>query len=256
MTLDHLVRDLGLDRYDRNARLRPALLTLLPALLVLAIWFPKVWTLFGTLVALIVSCGVLYFLAQLARARGRAVEHAMGACAGRRHTATLLSHGDDTLSKATKLRYHAYLRQHGLDLPTADEERADPIGTHARYRSAVDWLLEHTRPTAGASFLLDENIAYGFRRNLLGLKPVAIAILLCALLANASLLVLFEPDETLLWTGIALEAALCGVLFAWIWSVTEAFVIDASLGYAQRLLAHCESHGAKKRASRKAETTS
>ena len=256
MNLDSLLREVGLDRYDRNARLRPALLALLPALLVLAVWFPKVWTFFGTLVALIVSCGTLYFLAQLARARGRAVERALGTRAGRRHTALLLSHGDETLSAATKRRYHAFLKQHGLGLPTAEQEKADPGDAHARYRSAVDWLLEHPRPSARTPLLLDENIAYGFRRNLLGLKPVAIAILLCAMLANGLLLLRSKPDEVLLWGGLALEAAFAGALFVWIGGVSQAFVADASLSYAQRLLAQCETSGRKTKRSSARETAS
>lgn len=37
MNLDSLLREVGLDRYDRNVRLRPALLTLLPSRHVLAV---------------------------------------------------------------------------------------------------------------------------------------------------------------------------------------------------------------------------
>ena len=74
MALDVVMKELNFDRYDRNARLRPALFTILPILVSVAIWFPKIWSLFGALASLLVACGVTFLLAQLARQRGRSLE--------------------------------------------------------------------------------------------------------------------------------------------------------------------------------------
>lgn len=179
----------------------------------------------------------------------------MGTRARRRHTALLLSHGDEKLSAATKRRYHAILKQQGLGLPTAEQEGRSG-DAYARYRSGVYWLLERARPSARTSLLLDRNIAYAFRQNLLGLKPVALATLFCALLANGLLLLRSKPDEMLLWTDLALEAAFAGVLFVWIGGVSQAFVVDVSLCYAQRPLAQCETSGGKTKRNSARETAS
>jgi hypothetical protein len=240
MNVESLVKGIGMDRYDRNARLKPALLVLLPPLSVVVIWFPQVWTIFGSVVAIAASCGLTFLLAQLARQRGRTLEHRLGDRIGRRHSARLLSMADETLSAATKRRYHAYLAQHGHALPSREDEDSHPEDAADRRRSAIDWLLEHTRSNAKTSLLLDENISYGFRRNLLGLKPVAIASLVIANIGNALCLLLVQASLTLVWSGVILQVILLLALVAWIRYVSVKFVEDASLSYAQRLLAQCE----------------
>ena len=238
--MDGFLKSIGMDRYDRNARLKPALLVLLPLLSVVVIWFPQVWTIFGSLVALATPCGLTFLLGQLARQRGRDLEHKLGDKIGRRHSARLLSFTDETLSATTKSRYRAYLAQHGHALPSRDDEQRNPEDAADRRRSAIDWLLEHTRATAKTSMLLDENVAYGFRRNLLGLKPVAIASLVFANIGNALCLALLLSSPTLVWSGAILQAILLLALIVWVRYVSVKFVEDASLSYAQRLLAQCE----------------
>jgi hypothetical protein len=241
MAIDTVLRELNLDRYDRNARLRPALLVVLPALVLIALWLPKVWTFFGALTSLLVACGVTFLLAQLARERGRSLEKRWRGIIGREHTAILLSHANTALAAPTKHRYHAFLASKGLGLPTAAEERLNRAKAHELYRSAGEWLLEYTRPKAPTSLLLDENISYGFRRNLMGLKPVALSILALAVVGNALLTYLAGPVSTMFWPGIALEVGLLAAACAWIWMINKAFVVDASLAYAQRLLAQCDA---------------
>ena len=52
MAIEAIMKELNFDRYDRNARLRPALFTILPMLVLVAIWYPKIWSLFGALASL------------------------------------------------------------------------------------------------------------------------------------------------------------------------------------------------------------
>jgi len=240
MALDAVMKELNFDRYDRNARLRPALFTILPILVSVAIWYPKIWSLFGALASLLVTCGVTFLLAQLARQRGRRLEHRWTPAIGRAHTAKLLSHSDPTLPAATKARYHAYLSSHGVVLPTIQQERRDPAKVQDQYISAIMWLLEHTRQDAGKSLLLDENIAYGFRRNLRGLKPFALVILALALTANVALVWRGGWASPMLETGVMLGGGLALVTLIWIFYITKPFVEDASLAYAQRLLAQSD----------------
>jgi hypothetical protein len=110
-----------------------------------------------------------------------------------------------------------------------------------RARSAIDWLLEHTRPNAKASMLYDENIVYGFNRNLYGLKPIAITLAIVAIASHATLLALFQPDNQALWIGIAIGIFIFVFGLYWIFGVTRRAVEDASLAYAQRLFSQCEA---------------
>lgn len=245
-----LLRSVGLSRYELNARLKPALLALLPALVVALFWHPGAWSIAGSVVAAASACGVLYAIALLARNRGRAAERKLDREVGRNHTARLLTHTDETFLPETKARYHAYLRAHDRILSTPEEEAAAPELAFRRARSAVDWLLENTRDGGEAALLLDENVAYGFQRNLFGLKPFGIGLCVIALAAHVVLLALASPGGERFWFGVAGCAFLCALLFYWIFLVTQGTVAEASMAYAQRLLANCEATRTKPSARR------
>lgn len=236
-----LLRSVGLSRYELNARLKPALLALLPPLVVALFWYPGAWSIIGSIVAAASACGVLYSIALLARNRGRTAERKLDREVGRNHTARLLTHADGTVLPETKARYHAYLRAHDRVLSTPEEEAAEPDAAFRRARSAVDWLLEHTRTGGGGALLLDENISYGFQRNLFGLKPFGLGLSALALVVHILLLALAVHEEEHFWVGAAVCIPLAAFLFGWLFLVTEGAVAEASLAYAQRLLANCES---------------
>lgn len=244
------LKNVGLSRYELNARLKPALLALLPALLVALFWYPGAWSIVGSVTTVASACGVLYAIALLARNRGRAAERRLDREIGRNHTAKLLTHSDHTFVIETKARYHAYLRTHDKTLSTAEEERAEPELAFRRARSAVDWLLEHTRARGGAPLLLNENVAYGFQRNLYGLKPFGVGLSLIAVVAHTLLLVLTTLEGERFWLGIAVCIPLAAFLFGWLLLVTKGAVAEASLAYAQRLLANCEPAAITPRARR------
>lgn len=241
MALDTALKELGLDRYDRNARLRPALLTVLPLFILIVLWYPAVSTAYGAIASLLVGCGVTFLLAQLARQRGRALEMRWSPAVGKAHSATLLLHGDRQLPAASKARYRASLEARGLTLATAEEEQLDPHEALQTNISAIEWLLEATRPQAETSLLLDENIAYGFRRNLRGLKPLALLILTATSLANAFLTWRAWPTSPQMEIGAALGLAYAAAIAGWIFGISKPFVVDASLAFARRLLAQCDA---------------
>lgn len=242
MAADDFLRSVVLDRYDVNARLKPALLVLLPVFAAVAFWIPPARTGVGAVISLCSACGLLYLMAQTARRRGRSVERRMGDKAGRKHSARLLTHADGTFAAETKERYHAYLRRHGLSVSTPEEEKVSPDTALSRTSSAVDWLLEHTRPNAKKSLLFSENVAYGYHRNLYGMKPIALLVAITTIAGHGALLWFFRPlDETTLWIGLGLEACLTVMVVVWCLIVTKASVNDASFAYAQQLFSHCET---------------
>jgi len=253
MDWDHFLRTSGLDRYDRNARLYPAFLCLLPIFVVVALGLPQAWTLLGGLASLVAACGSVFFLAQIVRYLGRRIETRLGDRVGRARSAVLLSHSDTHIPVDTKARYHRYLADHGIKVPDREAEIADPATAYQGFRSAVDWLLEHTRKGATASMLHSENISYGFRRNLLGLKPVAVVLLILALAANVYPLITRDDQSRMVAAGVV-ELLLLLALVAWLYVVRPAFVEDASLAYAQRFLAQCENaRGVTTRRKQKAQ---
>lgn len=241
MVVEDIFRSIGFDRYDLNARLKPGLIVLLPIFATIAFWVPQVRTGLGATVSLLSACGLLYLLSQTVRAAGRAAERRMGDKAGRKHSARLLTHADSVIAAETKARYHAYLRSHGHVISTPDEERTSPETAFNRAGSAIDWLLEHTRAKSKKTLLYGELIAYGFQRNLYGMKPVALTVAVLAIAFNGALLWKRSLDEASIWTGILLEAGLVALIVWLTLFVTKTTVTDASFAYAQQLFNLCEN---------------
>lgn len=237
--MEEILNSLKLGRYERSARLAPALLALLPAFLLAAVWMPKFLSLLGGLAAMAFFAGG-YLLMGLAREKGLEVEARLEAALGARPSTMALRHGGPVLNGPTRERYHDVLRRLGLTLPSQQEQEADARAADDRYASAVHRLLELTR---GARFpmLLDENIAYGFRRNLRGLKSLALGVLLlCLAIDGGALFLSMTSDHEKIAAAAGLAALYLILLLVWATVINDRFVTSASWKYAQRLLACCE----------------
>lgn len=243
------------DNYNRRARLYPALLTLLPFLSTVLAWFPDLLTgsAGAALLTVVNACGLLYLLAELSRSQGQRIQRKLLDRWGGFPTTRMLRHGDTALSSPLKARYHAFLSERTqMPLPTAVEEVADLLAADARYSSALDWLREQSRGSDHA-LVLNENISFGFRRNLLGMKGWG--VLLCAVSLiwpiaviaihydwdqGAKIPELFDTLERLEPVHVGAVILAIITLAAWIWVVTDVWVKEAADNYARRLLASCD----------------
>jgi hypothetical protein len=239
-----------LDSYNRQARLYPALITILPVLLLVATWLPALASVGELAISIAAACGVLFLLADYARTKGKALEKRLLKKWGGWPTTAILRFRDDTLSPEVKNRYHRFLsKQRSIGaLPTALEEQSDPARADGRYAAAVSWLKEQCR---GDAFTLvdKENTTYGFRRNLAGLKMVGISLCLVTLLSPLVRLNWHAPDfaaaalqvyaglpaPTLAVIGLTIVGA-----FAWAFGVNDRWVRQAGDQYAITLLACCD----------------
>lgn len=233
------------DAYSIRARLRPALLTLFPALVMVASLFPATYKTIGTAIgSLAITCGVLALFAQAARYLGRKKEVELYERWGGVPTTVWLRHGDTNLDSTTKKRYHTFLVKHvpKLKLPTAREEEKNPLDADDRYRSATKWLLEYTRDKKKFPLVFEENVNYGFQRNTLALKPIAIVVIaLCIVgtVLNAYLRYGFDFSDIEMDSYISFGISFIA-LIVWLTVVTPDWVKDAAHAYARALLASCE----------------
>src|SRR5688572_11402368 len=100
---------LGLDEYSRNARLKPALLTVLPlAWTVLVLW-PGGAGIWSGVLSLSLACGGSYLLAQLGWDWGKLKESSLFDQIGGRPTERMLSHARAS-NKAMVQRWHQGLK--------------------------------------------------------------------------------------------------------------------------------------------------
>jgi hypothetical protein len=130
-------------------------------------------------------------------------------------------------------------------MPTPEEEAQHPAAADARYRSATKRLIELRRDRK-YRILHSENASYGFRRNLLGLRPIAIAIVIAmagfALVARHGAqqplpdsLVTLSADIPSHLPLYAIFAADLLYLLAWVVVVRPGFVRQAANEYAEAL---------------------
>ncbi len=236
--------DLGLDKYGFQARLRPALLSLFPVFITVAVWAPALYQMAASLVGLAVACGLTVAFAHVARMRGRSVQGRLVKEWGGLPTTLWLRHADHHLEAETRQRYHQFLEQNvpGWTAPTPEEEAADQDKADSRYGSAVRWLLEYTRDTKQFPLVFAENISYGFRRNALGLKPVAIILSLISVGFAAEQLY-GVPLSTLIadqFAKLAVGIVSFLILLWWMFGVSKSWVKDAADAYAKALLAACD----------------
>lgn len=229
------------DAYTLRARIVPAIIAVAPAFALVAVSIPidkfALSQLFASL-GLIVLLGVM---GDLARQLGKSAEIKIEQETGR---PSALRYRDGALDRTYKARCLAFLsRKIGEQAPSEEFERSNPGEADGFYVRASAWLREHTRDQQRFSVLFAENITYGMRRNLYGLKPVA--LFMNGLAVAISFAVLFF-SPSLAWdrelggryASVVIVALVHATYFLLV--VTKASVIAASEQYARQLALSCE----------------
>ena len=253
MTLDDIVAKVT-DPYDRQARLYPALLCLLPLLALLTLLYATNVSALTGAVTIAVSCGGLFLMMNISREMGKRLEDKLYRGWGGKPTTQLLRHRDGIIDSVTKRRYHAFLAAKiNATFPDAEQERTDPAKADEAYQSGARWLLDHTRPDGGKKFdlLFRDNVAYGFRRNALGARPLGIIIACgCLVWALTKEHVLFNAGGKIVdWPvlqrlsppAIASLAVSGAMLLVWMFFFTKTSLRTCAFSFAETLLRTCDT---------------
>lgn len=238
-----------LDPYSRKARLQPALLSLLPAFSSLFILIPEFQTVWAAVGGLLVFSGGATLLTHLGRDRGKALEPRLYRKWDGKPSVAMLRHRDKSLPSLTKQRYRSFLESHvpGLGLASPEAEQTRPVEADDGYESATSWLLERTRNREKFALLFQENINYGFRRNIWALKPWALTI-------DSIITVIITILESDSWTGNLATTLAAVTLPVWaclILTVVHMLIFGfifrpnwvrvQAQAYARQLLAACDA---------------
>jgi hypothetical protein len=173
MLLDFVEKNF--DEYTRKARLAPALFVTLPIFLAAISFFPDQISL-TIIPSLLVCFGVMRFLSQIARDRGKAIEADLYESWGGTPTTNLLRHRSNQNKLELDVIHNKLHELTGQKIPSIDEENAAPDIADQTYEVCIKSLIAKTRDRNQFSLLFEENCTYGFRRNLLGLKIAGIII--------------------------------------------------------------------------------
>lgn len=224
-----------LDEYDRDARLVPALLAILPLVLAAIGLGLEGNPIVASVAAVLIGVGVPMVVAKQVGDRGRALEATLFAGWGAPPTTLILvppmnePTGEIQRQRRTRLE-----RLSGVSLPLSPIPNASEI---EKYQAAVRWLIEHTRDRAKFPVVWSELKSYGFERNALAIRifgllasGVATAALLAASVAGAS-----GADLAVVSNGAL--GSVCAIVGLWWLRVPSANRVRmAADRYAERLL--------------------
>jgi len=228
-----------LDSYTLGARVAPALLVGLPLVLSAVAWFPEEVLDWGGLWGLVTYCGFTVLLAQIVRDFGKRKEYNLFKSWGGAPAVRKLRHRHAE-NAVTLARYHENLSRlmPNLQIPDPEAEEKNPQAADEVYESCCLFLREKTRDHTKFQLLFQENINYGFRRNLWAMKAIGMSFSALASVAmagaiyfNASQPASSTPPATYACGGINLFLLLC-----WLLCITRNWVKTAADAYAERLL--------------------
>ena len=224
------------DSYALRARYYPMIIVFSPI-----IAFGFFYSLhFNSISNLLVSAGLTgaltYLFSQLGRDQGKRHEAFLWQSWGGIPSIQILRLNDNRLDPITKQRYHQKLMSlcPVPEIPIRGMEKFD-----STYHAWTKYLISQTRDKKKFPLLFKENISYGFRRNLYGLKPFAIIFTLFLMTLNYFFWVyksntfnLSLFPQSFIYSTIS---ALIIILF-WLFIVTKVWVKVVAFAYAERLV--------------------
>ncbi|MGI4831411.1 MAG: hypothetical protein ACRYFU_25005, partial [Janthinobacterium lividum] len=234
------------DSYDRKARLYPALLVVLPLALTIGAAASLKLPAIESAGAALASCGGAFLLTQLARDAGKRKEDGLFKQWGGMPSVAILRHRDQRLDTITKGRYHKKLSTlvKGTKVPSATDEQHAPELIDSTYSAWCAYLRAHTRDTKKHALLFQENVNYGYRRNVLGLRRVGLVTSALSLSVSSGLgYVAYRFEGQLKAEFVAAGIVALLLLLFWSFIVSPLWVRTAADAYAERLIETIEHLG-------------
>jgi hypothetical protein len=230
---------IGMDQYDRNARLKPALLVVLPVALAVVALAPDAVVGWGGGIALIVQAGGTFLVAQLVGDIGKRKEPKLFEYFGGRPTELLLSHVHAPNKVALTDRHWKLAKLFPkIKLPTEAQEIKNSKAAFEIYTACCDKLRGMVRAEKEKFPLVHrENINYGFRRNLWAIRPAGLIVAIIATAVVSAQIagsVMAHEQVPLAQPIVAGSDVL--MLLSWVFVVTRDWVKRAAILYAERLL--------------------
>lgn len=233
------------DEYAFRARIAPALLAVVPALpaiyatsLRVGLSMPSVSSVpaSATTAVAVTTAAWLMLASQVGRA-GRRKQSKLFHSWGGPPLLVALRRSDYGGESRSWARVRSMLAEKtGTPAPELDELTSDQFSADQAYADYQAELRSLTRDKSKFPRVFDENVNYGFRRNLWGLKAIAIAIAIASLAIGVALL--WEAYPTVGKESAAVVALVVsiGALGVWWWLVTPAWVKETADAYVAAML--------------------
>ncbi len=221
-----------LDAYNIRARLSASILLLAPIAITLFFLFEEVRSFATSSVILLVLLALTNYVPIMQRTFGKCKTP------GTNYAARLLYADDQTFNAETKSRFYAKLAK--LDKSFSCFEKPDDSPAFkSACESAVEYLRNRTRDN---HLVQEENINYGFCRNLLASK--AAGVIISALCIAFTALFSWKKFRALSTIPVQNLLALASdglLLLFWIFLATKKAQEKAGLAYAKTLISAIDS---------------
>ncbi|MEI6821116.1 MAG: hypothetical protein WCL51_04225 [Bacteroidota bacterium] len=228
------------DKYSIKARIYPVVIFLLPIVVIGITYSIEYEKYIQVLTTLGITSALVYFLSNIGRDSGKKKEPKLWEKWGGMPSVQLLSFRNDILDKYTKQKYHIKLlelspiKDQNIDFLNSDLDSVKDV-----YISWTRYLISMTRDTKKYSLLFKENISYGFRRNLWGLKLKSILIIVITIICNFVFIGIkngflnYKIFPINFWIS---EIILLILLMIWIFMINNKWIKIPAFAYAERLL--------------------
>ena len=231
------------DEYDRNARLYPMLLLLLPVLLTFWAIVPEKLYNWEAIAGLAFWCGLALLLKELGREAGKTKEKALWESWGGPPSTQYLRHRGGT-NTITLQRVHVKLRQiiPDIEMPSSEFEAMQPEKADEIYEECTRVMRNKTRDKKRFPLIFKELCSYGFWRNIWGLKMWGLSISgLCFLITSMAVYFHWRGNHTFESYNLVISEMLNFVSLAFWIFLNESKINISAFAYAERLFEAAEN---------------
>ena len=227
-----------LDGYTLQARLMPTYVVLLPIAVGLQVWLPDGAILQRLTTILVAPAPLAVLLAQLGRDRGYRLQKQLWAGWGGALTTQMLRHRRTDANPVMRQSYHTCIERlfPDLKIPTPDEENANPQAADHVYEAATKKLIAATRDRDRFPLIYKENVSYGFRPNLWGLRPFGLILSIGGAVICLARVSTLSPNAD--WFVACGACVVMAIL--WGFYIKRSWVRIPAEAYAERLFESCE----------------
>ncbi len=228
-----------MDKYSIHARIYPMAIFLMPIIFIGFSYSIQFEELKQGLSSLGLTTVLLYLLSNLGREFGKRKELRLWESWGGMPSCVVLSYGDTRIDEITKDKYHEKLYELAPLDNIIDFKTGNQQGIENAYRYWSKFLISKTRDVKKFNLLFKENINYGFRRNLWGLRNLSLIFIPLCVVSNylyQGIINGFLAFETFPIEFFLTEAILLILFLLWIFIFTSGWVKVPAFAYADRLL--------------------
>lgn len=244
-----MLRDLSknFEHYAIHARFKPVFVAIFPFVLTILAWCPQAKTILGGAMTLLISFGIMTFISIYISNLGNDLQDKYFEKWGGAPTTLLLLPNNGELDAYTKQRYFTWLNERcsNLNLPEEIDGMADSETLYEKIRSAVNFMREYTRDKKTYPQVYNDNVSYGFARNIVSIKYAGLLVALVSVLANClfiyfSYVSVESASSNAMGMVAILSSILSGVVFGLV--LSERFVKRRGFRYARTLFEVCDKN--------------